>query len=138
VNDKVKKPSPVRPKKVDGRTAGLSEGLTLRELRRARKITQVRLAKVLGITQDSVSRLERRSDVLLSTLRKAVKAMGGNLKLMVEFPDRAPVVLSGVPARTTKRTQTTDYADSLDAQNEAKRPITNRTQIRVRLASSGA
>lgn len=72
------------------------EKLTLRELRRARKITQVRMAKALGVTQDSVSRLERRSDTLLSTLRKVVKAMGGNLSLVAEFPDRRPVVLSGI------------------------------------------
>jgi hypothetical protein len=54
------------------------------------------MAKALGITQDSVSRLERRSDLLLSTLRKTVEAMGGNLSLVAEFPDRAPVVLFGI------------------------------------------
>jgi hypothetical protein len=56
----------------------------------------VRLAKTLGITQDSVSRLEQRTDLLLSTLRKSVEAMGGRLSLVAEFPDRAPVVLSGI------------------------------------------
>jgi len=56
----------------------------------------VRMAKTLGITQDSVSRLEKRSDFLLSTLRKTVEAMGGHLSLVAEFPDRAPVVLSGI------------------------------------------
>ena len=54
------------------------------------------MAKALGITQDSVSRLEKRSDILLSTLRKTVRVMGGNLSLVAEFPDRAPVVLSGI------------------------------------------
>jgi hypothetical protein len=54
------------------------------------------VAKTLGITQDSVSRLEKRSDLLLSTLRKTVEAMGGSLSLVAEFPDRAPVVLSGI------------------------------------------
>jgi len=73
-----------------------AEEMTLRELRRTRKLTQVRMAKALGITQDSVSRLEKRSDVLLSTLRKTVRAMGGNLSLVAEFPDRAPIVLSGI------------------------------------------
>lgn len=70
--------------------------LTLRELRHVRKLTQVRVARKLGITQDSVSRLEQRSDLLLSTLRKTVEAMGGNLTLVAKFPDRAPVVLSGI------------------------------------------
>ncbi len=70
----------------------------MEDLRQARKLTQVRLAKTLGITQDGVSRLEKRSDLLLSTLRKSVEAMGGNLSLVAEFPDREPVVLSGIAA----------------------------------------
>jgi DNA-binding XRE family transcriptional regulator len=97
VNDKIRKLSPVQRKKVEARAAELiEEEMTLRELRTARRLTQVRMAKALGITQDSVSRLERRSDLLLSTLRKTVEAMGGNLSLVAEFSDRAPVVLSGI------------------------------------------
>src|SRR5579872_6076499 len=96
VDDIIRKLSPARRKKVEARAAELiAEEMTLSELRRARKLTQVRMAKKLGITQDSVSRLEKRSDLLLSTLRKTVKAMGGNLSLVAEFPDREPVVLSG-------------------------------------------
>lgn len=86
-----------RRKKIEARAAALiAEEMSLRELREARKLTQVRLAKALGITQDGVSRLEKRSDLLLSTLRKSVEAMGGNLSLIAEFPDREPVVLSGI------------------------------------------
>src|SRR5258705_11549084 len=97
VNDKIKKLGPVQRRKVEARAAELVvEEMTLRELRRARKLTQVRMAKALGITQDSVSRLEKRSDLLLSTLRKTVKAMGGNLSLVAEVSDRRPVVLSGI------------------------------------------
>src|SRR5258706_11013010 len=97
VNDKIKKLGPVQRRKVEARAAELvAEEMTLCELRRARKLTQVRMAKALGITQDSVSRLEKRSDLLLSTLRKTVKAMGGDLSLVAEFPDRPPGVLSGI------------------------------------------
>jgi transcriptional regulator with XRE-family HTH domain len=97
LNDKIRKLSSAQRKKVEARAAQLiAEEMTLRELRHARKLTQVRMAKTLGITQDSVSRLEKRSDLLLSTLRKTVEAMGGNLSLIAEFPDRAPVVLSGI------------------------------------------
>ena len=97
VENKIKKLSPARRKKVESRAAELiAEEMTLRELRKARKLTQVRMAKQLGITQDSVSRLEKRSDLLLSTLRKTVEAMGGNLSLVAEFPDRTPVVLSAI------------------------------------------
>jgi len=97
VNDKIKKLSPDQRKKVETRAAELiAEEMTLRELRRARKLTQVRMARALGINQDSVSRLEKRSDLLLSTLRKTVEAMGGNLSLVAKFPDPAPVTSSGI------------------------------------------
>ena len=97
VNDIIGKLSSAQRKKVEARAVELiAEGMTLRELRRARRLTQVRVAKVLGITQDGVSRLEKRSDLLLSTLRKTVEALGGSLSLMAEFPDRAPVILAGI------------------------------------------
>jgi transcriptional regulator with XRE-family HTH domain len=97
VDEKIKKLSPARRKKIEARAAELvAEEMTLRALRKARKLTQVRMAKALGVTQDSVSRLEKRSDLLLSTLQKTVQAMGGNLSLVAEFPDRGPVVLSGI------------------------------------------
>ncbi|MXZ35843.1 MAG: helix-turn-helix transcriptional regulator [Acidobacteria bacterium] len=97
VDDKIRKLSNTQRKKVEVRAAELiAEEMTLRELRKARKLTQVRLASRLGITQDGVSRLEKRSDLLLSTLRETVEAMGGNLSLVAQFPDRAPVVLSGI------------------------------------------
>lgn len=86
-----------RRKKVKARAATLiAEEMTLQELRRARKITQVRLAKQLGIGQDGVSKLEKRADLMISTLRKTVEAMGGSLSLVAKFPDRDPVVLSGI------------------------------------------
>jgi DNA-binding XRE family transcriptional regulator len=89
--------SPGRRKKVEKRAAQLVvEEMTRQELRRARERTQVDVAKALGITQDSVSRLEQRSDLLLSTLRNYVEALGGSLSLIAEFPDHDPVVLSGI------------------------------------------
>jgi DNA-binding XRE family transcriptional regulator len=97
LKDKMKELSPAQRKKVAARAAELiAEEMTLRELRHARQLTQVKMAKTLGVTQDSVSRLEKRSDLLLSTLRKTIEAMGGNLSLVAEFPDRAPVILSGI------------------------------------------
>ena len=97
VDDKIKKLRLAHRKRVEVRAAELiAEEMTLGELRKARKLTQMRVAKQLGITQDSVSRLEKRSDLLLSTLRNTVEVMGGNLSLVAEFPDRVPVVLSGI------------------------------------------
>ncbi len=88
---------PARRRKIEDRAAELiAEEMTLRELRKARKLTQVSVARELGIGQDGVSRLEQRSDILLSTLRRTVEAMGGSLSLIARFPDRPPVELSGL------------------------------------------
>lgn len=72
----------------------IAEELTLRDLRQARALTQKRMSELLGVQQENVSRLERRSDLLLSTLTGYVEAMGGSLKLVAEFPDRPPVTLT--------------------------------------------
>jgi transcriptional regulator with XRE-family HTH domain len=85
-----------RQEKIEARAKELiSEEMTLREVRKAHNLTQEHLAELLGVGQDSILRLEQRSDLLLSTLRNYIKAMGGNLQLIAEFPDRPPVVLTG-------------------------------------------
>src|SRR6185437_7856872 len=95
VNEVIRKLNPADRKKVEDRAAEIvAEEMSLRDLRKARKLTQARVVKALGITQDSVSRLEKRSDLLISILRKTVKAMGGDVRIVAEFPDRTPVVLS--------------------------------------------
>ena len=97
VNDIIAKLDPERRRRIEERAAELvAEEMTLRQLRKARQLTQARVAAELGITQDGVSRLEQRSDLLLSTLRKTVEAMGGSLSLIASFPDRPPVELSGI------------------------------------------
>ena len=73
-----------------------AEYLTLQELRKARKLTQTQLAETLNIRQATVARMEKRGDLMLSTLRGYVEAMGGTLSLTVAFPDRAPVSLEGL------------------------------------------
>ena len=91
-----------RRKKVEARVAALvREEMTLQQLRRAHKLRQVRVAKALGISQDGVSRIEKRSDLLLSTLRSYVEAMGGSLSLVAGFPPGKPVVLPGIGAADT-------------------------------------
>ena len=90
---------PARRKKVEERARALiAEEMSLRDLRKALKQTQVRVAKELGINQENVSRIEKRSDLLLSTLSGYVEAMGGTLRLVAEFPDRPPVALTGIAA----------------------------------------
>ncbi|MFM9864081.1 MAG: helix-turn-helix domain-containing protein [Micropepsaceae bacterium] len=70
------------------------EELTLADLRKAYRITQVDLAKKLGVRQASVSQVENSTDLYLSTLRKHIEAMGGELALTAKFPNRPPVVVA--------------------------------------------
>ena len=74
----------------------ISEEMTLRDLRLALKKTQEDLGNVLHMKQDGISRLEKRSDMLISTLNKYISAMGGTLKLTAEFPNRPSVEIHGI------------------------------------------
>lgn len=72
------------------RTAELiAEEATLRQLREARERSQVEMAEKLHINQAAVSKLERRTDMYLSTLRSYIEAMGGRLEIIARFPNRA-------------------------------------------------
>jgi transcriptional regulator with XRE-family HTH domain len=66
---------------------------TLRELREAAGKAQAHIAATLNIKQPSVSKIERQTDMYLSTLRSYVEALGGELELTVRFPSRPPVRL---------------------------------------------
>jgi transcriptional regulator with XRE-family HTH domain len=109
LDQKLNELGPTRRKRVDARADELiAEEISLRELRRAHRLTQKRVAEKLGIGQEGVSRLEQRSDLLISTLRSYVEAMGGSLSIVAKFPDCRPVFLAGLtgiepqPARSRK------------------------------------
>lgn len=88
---------PEHRRKIDERTDELiAEIMSLRDLRKLREQTQEHVAEVLEITQENVSRIERRRDLLVSTLRRHVEALGGRLSLVAKFPDRPPVELTGI------------------------------------------
>src|SRR3954452_15795300 len=74
----------------------IREEMTLAELRKAARKTLVSVARRLHVEQATVSQMERRGDMLLSTLRKYVKAMGGELDLVARLPGREPVHLAGL------------------------------------------
>jgi predicted transcriptional regulator len=83
---------PERRADIDRRfDALIDEVESLRELRRAAELSQVRIAKALKISQPAVSKIERQTDMYLSTLRSYVEAMGGELDVIVRLPNRAPV-----------------------------------------------
>jgi transcriptional regulator with XRE-family HTH domain len=96
--------SPEQRAEIERRAAELiAEELTLQELRKAQALTQQKMARALGISQESVSNIETRADMLISTLRGYVKAMGGELSLRVSFPNRPPVELRSLAAGRAKR-----------------------------------
>lgn len=97
LKDKLNAISIARQTSIEARANELiAEELTLRDLRVALDKTQQELGTALHMKQDGISRLENRSDMLLSTLNKYISAMGGTLKLIAEFPGRPSVVIHGV------------------------------------------
>ena len=94
LKDRLNKLPSARRAKVEARADELlAEEMSLRDLRKARELTQEHMAELLGIGQEGISRLEKRSDLLISTLRNYVARMGGQLELIVRFPDRPAVLL---------------------------------------------
>ncbi len=73
--------------RIETRTREMVAEMSLHELRQARQLTQQAMAEMLGTSQASVSKLERRTDACVSTLRGYVRAMGGELEIMTGFPD---------------------------------------------------
>ncbi|MGA2222932.1 MAG: XRE family transcriptional regulator [Syntrophobacteraceae bacterium] len=71
----------------DARYREMIAEMPLHELRRARGISQEKLAKVLHIKQPNVAKLEKRTDIYISTLRVTIEAMGGTLDIVARFPD---------------------------------------------------
>ena len=84
-----------RKARVEARTRKLeAEYLTLQELRKKAGVTQAGVSQELGMSQSNVSRLEKGSDMLLSTLRQYVEAVGGKLNITVELPNKPPIKLN--------------------------------------------
>ncbi|HJX16487.1 MAG TPA: XRE family transcriptional regulator [Candidatus Deferrimicrobiaceae bacterium] len=81
--------SPASRARAEKRAKEILAGMPLCEVRHAREISQKRLAEVLRINQASVSKLERRTDMYISTLRSFIEAMGGHLEIKAIFPDGA-------------------------------------------------
>jgi len=69
------------------KTQELLAELPLQELRHVRMLSQEQLAAKMNVKQATVSKLERRADMYISTLRKVIKAMGGELEITAKFPD---------------------------------------------------
>jgi DNA-binding XRE family transcriptional regulator len=79
--------SPERRARVEERVREAIKEMALDELRAAREFTQAELSQVLRVDQGSISKLERRTDMYIGTLRRYIEAMGGSLQIRAVFPD---------------------------------------------------
>lgn len=86
------KMSPERREKIEDKAQAMLIGMALQELRQARQLTQQDLANVLNVNQAALSKMENQADMRVSTLRKLLLAMGGNLKIIAEFPEGEVVI----------------------------------------------
>lgn len=121
-NDYKKNLTPEQRSKVDELARKLiAEEKTLREIRKAREYSQVTLAEVLGMNQGDLSKLERRSDAYLSTIRRYIEAMGGTLELIATFPDTGPVTIGSL-GELDYDNETGQSAACVDRLNRHSRP----------------
>ena len=119
--------------------------LALKELRRARNMTQVQLAEVLGIQQASVAKMEKGGDVMLSTLRRFIEAMGGKLEIVATMPGSEPVNLERIgdlaeetvrPRKAPKLAKAAEQAWGLAADAEKVKPSTRHQSRTGRVKAS--
>jgi len=96
------KMSPASRARSEAKTKQMIAEMALDELRAARKLTQEHLANVLGVKQSAVSKMERRTDVYVSTLSHFIEAMGGTLEIRAVFPEGSVRIIQfgeGIPKR---------------------------------------
>ncbi len=85
---------PARAGRVEDYKRNIENALALADMRRSRGMTQKQLAEAMQVTQANVSRIEHGQDAQLSTIRKYVNALGGQLEIRAVFPDRSDVLSS--------------------------------------------
>ena len=96
--------SPERKARVAARAEEIiAENFALSDIRKSRKVTQEQVAERLGGKQVYISRLEKRSDTKISTLRNYIKALGGELQLMVTFPEGTTMSIKDLGAERRRR-----------------------------------
>ena len=81
--------SPASRARAEAKAQTMLEEMPLYELRQARGLSQKMLAEVLHVQQPSIAKMEKRTDMYISTLRSHIEAMGGELEIVARFPDGA-------------------------------------------------
>jgi transcriptional regulator with XRE-family HTH domain len=76
-----------RQARAAARTAEMMKGMALADLRRARQLSQETLGLAMHVSQPEISKLEKRADTYVSTVRKYVEALGGSLEIVAHFPE---------------------------------------------------
>jgi predicted transcriptional regulator len=87
--------TPARRARAAAKAAALREEMTLEELRKARDLSQEEIAQALAVGQPAIAKLEKRTDMHISNLRRYIEALGGKLEITARFPD-ASVVINNV------------------------------------------
>jgi transcriptional regulator with XRE-family HTH domain len=91
-NTLMDKMSPERRQKIEDRAQALLLEMALQELRQMRGLTQQQLADILNLNQAALSKMENQADMRVSTLRRILSAMGGEMKIIARFPDGEVVI----------------------------------------------
>ena len=99
----------------------LADEPTREMLAKARKQTRAYLAKKLKVTKGTVRRIEKRTDLYLSTLRSYVEGVGGELTLLVRFPDQPPVFLAGLGENETRKKAKKNAGESAKSKVKMRR-----------------
>ena len=95
--------TPARRARVAAKAAALRESMTLEELRKARSRSQEEVAGTLAVGQPAVAKLEKRTDMRVSNLRRYVEALGGTLEITAHFAETSVVIANGVSAPRAPR-----------------------------------
>lgn len=86
--------SPESVQRAKGATQEMRDAMPLNELRQARGLSQKALAAILKVEQPAIAKMERRTDMYISTLRSHIEAMGGVLEITARFPEGAVKICS--------------------------------------------
>ncbi len=90
--DLVAKMAPASQARIKERTAQMAWEMTLQELRQAMQLTQQEMADELQMNQAAIAKMEHQSDMYVSTLRRFIAAMGGELRIVTHFPEGEVVI----------------------------------------------
>lgn len=129
--------SPERQQRIANRTAELLGELPLHELRKARDLSQEELASTLGVNQATISKLERRTDMYISTMRRFVDAMGGELEITARFPE-GTVAIDQFSTLTTKESMAHKKTTGSKAASKSSRTLRDKSTSRTSRAAVGS